>query len=172
MSQELTLILIISLLLFACGNNSRLEDNINRPGMQDLEELNRYMVEKDRERIVSFIERKGLKMEENPLGLWYGTIVEGEGDTIKSNDRVIFEYICTLLDGTVCYTSEELGAKEVVVGKGDIEAGLDAGLRLMKDGGEANFILPPYLAFGLKGDGKRIPSRSVVVYWIKIVSIN
>jgi FKBP-type peptidyl-prolyl cis-trans isomerase FkpA len=172
MNKELTLILIVLSLLFACGNNSMLENNKSRPRIQDLEGLNRYMVEKDRERIESYIERKGLKMEENPLGLWYGSIVEGEGDTIKSNDRVTFEYVCALLDGTVCYTSEELGKKEVIVGKGDIEAGLDAGLRLMKGGGEANFILPSYLAFGLKGDGKRIPSRSVVVYWIKIVSIN
>ncbi len=172
MNSKLSIFFILSLFLIACGSNNNDGISKKEPGIQDLEELNRYMVEKDRDRIISYIERKGLSMEEDKLGLWYGNIIEGRGSIIKGNDRVIFEYECSLLDGTVCYSSEEFGYKEVIVGKGDIETGLDAGLRLMKEGGEANLILPPYLAFGLKGDGKSIPSRSVLVYWLKIVKVN
>ncbi len=51
-----------------------------------------------------------------------------------------------------------------------MEAGLNQGLRMLKPGGEAIFILPPFLAYGLKGDGNKIPSRSVIVYEIKILN--
>jgi len=77
-------------------------------------------------------------------------------------------YECSLLDGTLCYDSSETGPKEVVLGRTDIEAGLNEGLRMLKRGGEALFILPPFLAYGLVGDGKKIPSRSIIVYKIKI----
>jgi FKBP-type peptidyl-prolyl cis-trans isomerase FkpA len=50
-----------------------------------------------------------------------------------------------------------------------MEPGLNEGLRILKPGAEAIFILPPFLAYGLLGDGKMIPSRSVIVYNIKIL---
>jgi FKBP-type peptidyl-prolyl cis-trans isomerase len=51
-----------------------------------------------------------------------------------------------------------------------MEPGLNQGLRMLKRGGEALFILPPFLAYGLKGDGNKIPSRSVLIYEIKILN--
>jgi FKBP-type peptidyl-prolyl cis-trans isomerase len=58
----------------------------------------------------------------------------------------------------------QTGPREIILGRSEIEAGLDQGLRLLKPGGRAIFILPPFLAYGLKGDGKKIPSRAVVIY--------
>jgi FKBP-type peptidyl-prolyl cis-trans isomerase len=40
---------------------------------------------------------------------------------------------------------------------------------MLKQGAEATFILPPFLAFGLIGDGKKIPSRAVIVYNVNIL---
>jgi FKBP-type peptidyl-prolyl cis-trans isomerase len=51
-----------------------------------------------------------------------------------------------------------------------MEAGLNQGLRMLKPGAEAIFILPPFLAYGLPGDGKKIPSRAVIVYRITILN--
>jgi FKBP-type peptidyl-prolyl cis-trans isomerase len=79
------------------------------------------------------------------------------------------DYECSLLDGTDCYSSKELGPKAVVLGRSEMEAGLNQGLRMLKPGGEAIFILPPFLAYGLPGDGKKIPSRAVIVYHITIL---
>jgi FKBP-type peptidyl-prolyl cis-trans isomerase len=79
------------------------------------------------------------------------------------------EYGCSLLDGTECYSSAELGAKEIVLGRSKIEAGLDQGLRMLKPGGEAIFIIPPFLAYGLTGDGRKIPAKAVIVYNIKVL---
>jgi hypothetical protein len=32
------------------------------------------------------------------------------------------------------------------------------------------FILPPFLAFGLVGDGKKIPPRTIIVYNVSILT--
>jgi len=133
-------------------------------------ELNRYLVQKDKEIIQNYIERKDLKMKESPTGLWYLIKNEGSGQFIKDNDRVSMEFECQLIDGTVCYSSDDLGPRQVIIGKTDIEPGLNEGLRLLKPGAEALFILPPFLAFGLVGDGKKIPPRTIIVYRVSILS--
>jgi FKBP-type peptidyl-prolyl cis-trans isomerase len=78
-------------------------------------------------------------------------------------------YECSLLDGTRCYSSNDLGPKEVVLGHSEMEQGMNEGLRLLKPGAEAIFIIPPFLAYGLVGDRKMIPSRAVIVYNVNIL---
>lgn len=139
----------------------------SQPEMNDMADLNSYFVQKDRERIQNYIERKDLKMKESPSGLWYQVVKEGAGADFKDNDKVIIDYDCSLLDGTRCYSSQELGPKEVILGRTGIEAGLYEGLHLLKPGSEAIFIIPPFLAYGLLGDRKKIPSRAVIVYHLE-----
>jgi len=155
--------------LFSCKNDADKSNVYVKPGNKEMTDLNRYLVQKDRERIQNYIERKKLKMDESPTGLWYLILNNGTGDRYSENDRVVFEYECKLLDGTKCYSSESLGSKEIVLGKTDIESGLDEGIRMLKPGAEAIFIIPPYLAHGFIGDGNKIPARSVIVYNIKIL---
>jgi FKBP-type peptidyl-prolyl cis-trans isomerase len=141
----------------------------SKPGMGEMEELNRYFVQKDRELIQNYAERKGLNMIESPTGLWYHIINQGEGTYYSDKDKIIFEYECSLLDGTKCYSSQTLGPKVIVLGRSTLEPGLNEGFRMLKPGGEAVFILPPFLAYGLPGDGKLIPSRAVIVYNVNIL---
>ena len=54
---------------------------------------------------------------------------------------------------------------------GGVESGLEEGILLMKTGGKAKFILPPHLAYGLPGDGKKIPARAILVYDVELLSI-
>lgn len=170
--KKILIVPFFLILISSCGYTPETSEQKKTLAKQDLEELNRYMVEKDRERIESFIERKGLSMQEDPTGLWYGIISEGVGELITTNDKVAYEYECSLLDGTVCYSSDNDGLKEIVIGKSEMEAGLDLSLRKLKAGGSGIFVLPPFMAYGLKGDGKNIPSRSVLVYKIKVRDVN
>jgi FKBP-type peptidyl-prolyl cis-trans isomerase len=133
-------------------------------------DINRYIIQKDRERIQSYSERKGLIIKESPTGLWYSIEKEGEGEFFKDSDRIVFEYECSLLDGTCCYSSDEPGPMEIVLGRSELAAGLNEGLKLLKPGGEAIFIIPPFMAYGLIGDGKKIPPRATLVYNIRIIS--
>lgn len=163
-----SLLLLSLLLLSSCHN----EANINsgqKPAREDIEGMNRYMVQKDRERIQSYNERKDLKMTETSTGLWFQIIHEGDGGFLAEGSSLKMEYECSLLDGTPCYSSQETGPKQIIVGSTPVEPGLNEGLRLLKYGSEAIFILPPYMAYGLPGDGKMIPPRSILVYKVHIL---
>jgi FKBP-type peptidyl-prolyl cis-trans isomerase len=163
------ILILISVATYSCGTNSEKPVAGKKPGTDEMADLNRYLVRKDRELIQNYAERKKLTMSESPTGLWYQVINEGEGTFYRDNDKIRFDYECSLLDGTRCYSSKSLGPKEVIMGRSGLEAGLNEGLRMLKPGGEAIFILPPFLAYGLPGDGKMIPSRAVIVYNVHIL---
>lgn len=173
MAIRLLIIAFFTAVLLSCssGRDNRKDGDVT-PGRNDMAELNRYLVQKDRELILSYIERKNLKMTETSSGLWYQIMEEGKGSTLKDNDHILINYECSLLDGTICYSSDESGPKEIVVGRSDGEAGLHHGLKMLKPGGEAILILPPFLAYGLKGDGIKIPSRAVLVYKLNVLVDN
>jgi FKBP-type peptidyl-prolyl cis-trans isomerase FkpA len=158
------LILILSIASVSCKHSSGTISEVSRPGRNEMADLNRYMVRKDRDRIKNYIERKNLRMMETQTGLWYQVLKEGEGKTFSDGDEVILDYESTLLDGTKCYSSAELGPKKLIMGRSEMEAGMNEGLRLLKPGSEAVFIIPPFLAYGLVGDRKLIPPRAVIVY--------
>lgn len=168
MKVKIIIWLLILVALASCNIDSDKTVSRKKPGKNELADINIYLVQKDRERIQNYIERKNLQMKESSTGLWYFVRKEGAGKLFTDNDKVSMNYVCTLLDGSECYNSQKNGPKEFILGKSEIEAGLNEGLRLLKPGGEAIFIIPPFLAWGLVGDGKAIPSRAVIVYEIKI----
>jgi FKBP-type peptidyl-prolyl cis-trans isomerase FkpA len=165
------LIGIVILLFSFASCRERIQNNtlVSRPGKNEMADLNRYLVQKDKERIINYLERKNLKMIESPTGLWYAIIKEGIGNNFTDNDKIVMDYECSLLDGTKCYSSKELGPKEVILGKSEIEPGMNEGLRMLKPGTQAIFIIPPYLAYGLVGDRKMIPPRAIIVYNVDIL---
>lgn len=157
---------LLMILPVSCRNENPGPRILQKPGGQEMAELNRYLIQKDREIIGNYIERKNLSMSESPTGLWYLIINEGKGDYLSEKDKITMHYECSLLDGTLCYSSSDTGPREIILGRTNIEAGLNEGLRMLRHGGEAHFILPPFLAYGLVGDGKKIPPRSIIVYKI------
>ena len=165
-------VIVLLFVLSSAGCNNRKGEPVSsvKTGSDDMAELNSYFVQKDRERIINYAERKGLKLVESPTGLWFQVEKEGKGEYFKDMDKVVIDYDCSLLDGTKCYSSAVSGPREIILGKTPLEAGLYEGLKMLKPGGEAVFILPPFLAYGLIGDNKAIPARSTLVYRIKILN--
>jgi FKBP-type peptidyl-prolyl cis-trans isomerase len=172
MKLRIQIVFLLFISLVSCRDNGASVQTGQRPGKNEMADLNKYLVQKDRERIKNYIERKNLEMKESPTGLWYQIVEPGSGKNFTDNDKIIMEYDCSLLDGTKCYSSKDLGPKEILLGKSTIEQGLNEGLRLLRPGSHAIFIIPPFLAFGLVGDRKMIPSRSVIVYNVIILQPN
>ena len=158
----------ICALAFACQSGNENKKFVFKPTKNEIADMNSYLIQKDRERIQSYFERKGLDMTETSIGLWYSILKEGSGNFLKDNDIIRYEYECELLDGTKCYSSQELGAAEIQIGRSELPIGLYEGFKLLKRGGEAIFIIPPFLAYGLIGDGKKIPPRATLVYSIHV----
>ena len=80
------------------------------------------------------------------------------------------EYIfsSSLLDGTPCYSANIENPRVIIVGKGDVESGVNEGLKLLKNGSRAILLIPPHLAHGNFGDRNLIPGNSVLIYEIEI----
>ena len=138
-----------------------------------LRDVNKYLVQKDNDRIKSFIRRKHWKMKQTQTGLWY-QIYEKSGDTLtpELNDIIELSYNVYLLDGTRCYSSDSLGTKKFAAGHGGVETGLEEAVLMLHRGDKARFIMPPYLAHGLLGDQNKIPARSIILYDIQLLTIN
>ncbi len=170
MTRILLVILSVTIAV-SCRSGNEKTNEKSLPGRNEIVDMNKYLVQKDRERIESYTDRRGLNMTESSSGLWSKIESEGEGRYFTDNDRIVMEYDCYLIDGTGCYSSEDLGPREVILGRSEMEPGLNQALRMLKPGGKGIFILPPFLAFGLKGDGKKIPPRAVIVYEIHLASL-
>ena len=166
--RYLVYVVLLSICI-SCTNNTERGSQNSRPGKNEMADLNRYFLKKDKERIQNYIERKNLRMTETSTGLWYQIVKDGEGNNFTEGSKVSMEYECSLLDGTKCYSSKDLGPKELILGKSEMEPGMNEGLRMLKPGAEALFIIPPFLGYGLVGDRKKIPSRAIIVYNVNIL---
>ena len=131
--------------------------------------VNKFLVQKDFELIKAYAERRGWEMEVTENGLFYEIYEPSPGDQVIDGMRVKLNYNVSLLDGTLCYSSDKDGAKQFIMGKSMEISGLEQGVGLMKTGEKARFIIPPHLAYGLLGDENRIPARSIIVYEVELL---
>jgi FKBP-type peptidyl-prolyl cis-trans isomerase len=135
-------------------------------------EANKIYVKRESDEIDQYAARHNWKMTTTGTGLRYMITKRGDGQVTPQTEQLVkVDYKISLLDGTVCYTSEKDGPKEFLVGKDNIETGLHEGIKYMHVGDEATFILPSHLAHGLMGDGNKIPAKASVIYEIKLLSI-
>jgi len=132
---------------------------------------NRIMVRKDREKIRAYAERHNLQLTEMNSGLWFGLVGKGTGDPALPGRLAVLKFKVSLLDGTVCYSSDSGGLKTFLIGQGGVESGLEEGILRMRAGDQAVLIMPPHLAHGLTGDGDKIPARAVVVYEVQLLEV-
>ncbi len=93
------------------------------------------------------------------------------GDSISNGDVLTINYTLSLIDGTICYSSEKDGVKQFKVGMQDVEDGLHKAVLHLKQGDKALILIPSHLAHGLLGDSKRIPPQSPILYDIEIVLV-
>ena len=91
-----------------------------------------------------------------------------KGDSIKSGMEITVKYTLSLLDGTVCYSSDADGLKTFVVEQEELESGIHRGLQYLKRGDKALLLIPSPLAHGLLGDFKKIPPQMPIVYDVEI----
>ncbi len=138
---------------------------------EDLINANRKLVGKDAEEIKHYLHVNNIEMAETNTGMWYVIEKEGSGALAKKGEIVKIAYKVSLLDGTLCYSSDSLGLKEFKVGQGGVESGLEEGILLLKKGSKAKFILPPHRAYGLVGDDDKIPAHSTIIYEVEVVDL-
>ena len=132
---------------------------------------NTYTKDRQQEHIAAFVERVGWKMKRTATGLWYMFEEEGVGPRAEEGKFISYTYETRLIDGTFCYGADTTAPKKIVLGKGNIESGLEEGLLLLREGSRARFIIPSYLAHGNLGDRKKIPGLSILIVEVNVLDI-
>ena len=167
------MIIITLVTVMACRQNSG-SDSRQVPGtsQDDLVETNRILVRKDAEKIRAYVNRRNWKMLETETGLWYMILEESNGILAKEGYMATINFRISLLDGTVCYSSDIEDPKVFRIGQGGVESGLEEGILLMHEGDKARFIMPPHLAHGLLGDNNKIPPRAIILYDVELINLD
>lgn len=138
---------------------------------ENLVQAHRYLVGKDADSIRTIVKQRKWNMIETKTGMFIEITSHGTGDSVKPSDRVSLKYKLSLLNNTLCYSSDSLGVKEFTVGQGGVEAGLEEAVLLLRKGDKARLVLPPHLAYGVPGDMKCIPRMAILVYEIELVGL-
>jgi FKBP-type peptidyl-prolyl cis-trans isomerase len=131
----------------------------------------------EQQQIDNYIKSLGDTIYElKPSGLYYIELKTGTGAFPVDRDTVTFYAKGCLLDNTVYTTNyKESSPYKYVMGSalttGEILSGLDEGMRYMKAGGIARFVLPSSLAWGKYGYGFASPGYTPVYYEVKLISV-
>jgi FKBP-type peptidyl-prolyl cis-trans isomerase FkpA len=171
-SPTLVLLILLTSLLFSCGHPEQSEKKLNQKKVgESLIKANKSLVKTEDQQIEDFIKRYGWKMNETGTGLRYMIYKEGSGIKAEFGKKVTIKYSLRFLSGDECYTSDEMGNKEFIIGQGGVEPGLEEGILFLKKGDRAKFILPSHLGFGLVGDGNKIPAKATLVYDVELLEL-
>ena len=167
---------IAFLLVFSgCNRNNQPEKNkdlkeIEKEYKKPMMEWNEKKVRDQDMRIKRYAERRDWDMTRTGTGLFYEIYEKGNGSKTDSGENVTIKYRVELLDGTYCYSSDSSGLRNIKPGKMQVERGLEEALLKMREGDKIRIIAPPHLAFGLPGDGNRIPADATLVYHVELIN--
>ena len=160
--------------MMACGNdpNNPFSQSQSQTKLREpLINANKARLKMEDLKINKYAERQNWDMEVTGTGLRYMVYEKGDGPQPASGQTAIINYEVSLMDGTVCYSSNTEGTRGFEIGKAELEKGLDEGILLLRVGDKSKFILPSHLAHGLAGDGQKIPSHAVLIYDVTLIDI-
>ncbi len=162
---------IISVLLIACSNNEHKHNISTHQAKKTLKGVNRYLTQDDEDVMVGYARRMGWDMKIDSTGMLYQIYKKGTGEKVKALKFISLNYTVSLLNGTICYSSDSTGMLKFRVLEGGKESGLEYGVLKLCEGDKARFIIPPYLANGIIGDENKIPPRSIIIYDIEVIKV-
>ena len=166
--------LLISALLIACRpeNQKKVEEKKDW-GKEHSVDFNQELNAREQLEISAFLRHHNyLKMDTTSSGLRYMIYNKTKGDKVKMGNEVSVNVKIERLDGTICYQTDTISGKEsIMIGKSDVESGIQEGIRLMRLGEKAKFILPSYLGHGLLGDRYTIPPQAILYVDVKLLEI-
>lgn len=99
-------------------------------------------------------------------GLQIKTLVEGTGAQPKTDDKVLVNYVGTLIDGTQFDANDSIEFNLNGVVKGFSE-----GISNMKEGGSAILTMPSDLAYGDRAMGQNIPAGATLQFKVDLLKV-
>jgi FKBP-type peptidyl-prolyl cis-trans isomerase FkpA len=125
-----------------------------------------YIAQRDREKILEYLEEHELEYEELESGVFVVIETEGTGGYPSENSTVKLDYTGTLLNGDIF----DSGEGQTIYLPGAVE-GFSIGIRQFNRGGEGKFLIPSALGYGSYAQGS-IPRNSVLIFDVKLIDFN
>lgn len=170
------LLLFVLISLISCKNT--IEKPKTNPNYDKVKinnqfiKVNQQLVKKENDEMDYYQKAHQLNFVKTKSGVRYLVYKPSlKGDSIHNGDVLQLNYTLSLLDGTLCYSSEKDGVKQFKVGMQDVEDGLHKAVLYLKSGDRALILIPSHLAHGLLGDSKRIPPQMPIIYDLEIISV-
>lgn len=118
------------------------------------------------------LDKHSTGFEETNSGLRYKILQNGDGASAEKGKTVSVHYKGQLADGTVFDSSYKRNEPlEFQVGVGQVIAGWDEGLLLLKEGDKARFVIPSDLAYGSSGAGGVIPPNAMLIFDVELMMV-
>lgn len=106
-------------------------------------------------------------------GLRYQILQKGNGVKAERGKTVSVHYKGQLADGTVFDSSYKRNEPiDFTLGVGQVIAGWDQGIQLLKVGDKARFVIPGDLGYGSAGAGGVIPPNATLVFDVELMDVN
>lgn len=110
--------------------------------------------------------------EKTESGLRYKINKKGEGPVAQQGQNVAVHYEGKFADGSIFDSSYDRGNPIAFpVGQGNVIAGWDEGILLLREGDKARFIIPSNLAYGESGAGGAIPPNATLIFDVELVKV-
>lgn len=139
-------------------------------------EIEKSMTE-EHQIIEKYLKDNNITVSPNPSGLYYVQTTAGKGTQADTGKTVSVNYIGKFVDGKIFDSSVGKKPIEFVLGRGQVIPGWDEGIKLMKAGTKATFIIPSNLAYGPRGAKNQhtgeyvIPPFSPLVFEVELVDV-
>jgi FKBP-type peptidyl-prolyl cis-trans isomerase len=133
--------------------------------------FDKKLQEQEQEMIASFIKRNNITVAPTATGLYYIETLLGDGPMASDYDSVYVNYKTILLSGQLIDQSEVNKPYGFIIGVGQSIPGFEEGIRLMHEGGKADFIIPSKLAYGREGAGVVIGSYTPLLMEVELVKV-
>jgi FKBP-type peptidyl-prolyl cis-trans isomerase len=166
-------IALIGLILFCSCKGQKEEEPMIEWSTEKSTEMNKdFAIEEDIRINAYLANRPKWKMQKSETGLRYFIYKEGVGEKAVPGLTADVRFKIELLDGTLCYETKTDEVEGFKIDNSEMESGIHEGIKLMRVGDKAKFIVPSHLAHGLLGDFDKIPPMNAIVVDIELVALN
>jgi len=126
--------------------------------------------EKEQTLIAQYLQEHNITVEPTASGLYYIETKAGKGANPVKGNQCTVHYRGTLMDGTQFDASYDRNEPFTFqLGMGQVIAGWDEAIGMMKRGGKATLLLPSSIAYGERGAGEMIPPFTPLVFEVELL---
>lgn len=155
-------------MLSACHNDPPMVGNptSNTPDLKEhFINANRTIAQSEETSINEYVARRKWDMQKLPDGVRLWEYEKGRGPKVNVEDSVHIVYSVEAINGKLIYSDIK---DDYVAGRRQQMIGLDQAVLQLSVGSRAKVILPSNLAYGIGGDGDRIPQSAILIIDVKV----